>query len=281
MQASGAILREVGTTNKTRIVDYERALNDRSAAILRCHTSNYRIVGFAEKPATSELVRLATATGLPFIDDVGSGALCELDKFGIADEPLVPASIKQGADLVLFSGDKLLGGPQCGVIVGHKARIEALARNPLMRALRVDKVTLAALAATLELYRHPHQAEEQIPVLRLLSTSLENLEHRARHLAPQLAAAATVAAAEPIAAQAQLGGGAVPAQSLPTWCVQLKPQGLSVDELARRLRLGKPPVFTRIQQDAVWLDIRTVFASQDLMLVDAVLATAGRAPTSE
>lgn len=274
MEASGAILREVGTTNKTRISDYERAVGDQTAAILRCHTSNFRVVGFTEHPSIRELVDLAALKRLPFIDDVGSGAMLDLAAVGISDEPLVPASVKQGADLVLFSGDKLLGGPQCGIIVGNKPHIERLARNPLMRALRVDKLTLAALAATLEIYRHPDQAREQVPVLRFLSTSLENLENRARRLAPQMATAATVAAAEPVPSHSQLGGGAVPAQSIPTWCLQLTPEGLSADELARRLRLGKPPVFGRIQQDKLWLDLRTVFPSQDLQLVEAVLATA-------
>ncbi len=278
MEASGAILREVGTTNKTRIEDYERAVGEQTAAILRCHTSNFRVVGFTESPSTPELVDLAARKQLPFIDDVGSGAMLDLTGYGISDEPLVPVSIKHKADLVLFSGDKLLGGPQCGIIVGHKTQIDRLAKNPLMRALRVDKLTLAALASTLEIYRHPDQAFDQIPVLRLLSTSLENLEQRAARLAPQMAAAATIAAAEPVRAHSQLGGGAVPAQSIPTWCMQLTPQGLSADELARRLRGGKPPVFGRIQHDKLWLDLRTVFPSQDMQLVSAVLATVVKRP---
>ncbi len=275
MATSGAILREVGTTNKTRIEDYRSVIGDQTAALLRCHTSNFRVIGFTEQPATQELVDLSLAKKVPFIDDIGSGALIDLSAYGIADEPLVTASVKSGADLVLFSGDKLLGGPQCGIVVGRKHFVEMMAKNPLMRAMRVDKVTLAALAATLELYRHPDQAIEQIPLLKLLSTNLENLENRAGRTAQQMTTARHIATAEAVRGQAQLGGGSVPAQSIPTWCVQLTPDGMSLDELARRLRMGSPPIFGRIHQNHLLLDLRTVFAHQDISLVEAVMAIEG------
>ena len=272
MSASGAILREVGTTNKTRISDYERACGENTAAIMRCHTSNFRIVGFTESPSTDELVALAAMQNVPFVDDIGSGALLDLAPYGIRDEPLARDSIAAGADAVLLSGDKLLGGPQCGIIVGRKKYVDAMAKHPMMRALRVGKMTLAALAATLELYRNETQAKEHIPFLRLLTTSIENLENRARRLAPQLATAKAVEEAEAIENQSQLGGGSVPAQTIPTWCIALKPAGMSVDQLARRLRTSPSAVYGRIQNDRLLLDLRTVFASQDTQLVSALEA---------
>jgi L-seryl-tRNA(Ser) seleniumtransferase len=239
---------------------------------MRCHTSNFRIVGFTESPTTAELVSLASTRNLPFVDDIGSGALLDLAPFGIRGEPLAKESLAAGADVVLFSGDKLLGGPQCGILVGRKKYVDAMGQHPMMRALRVGKMTLAALAATLELYRDQSQAKEKIPFLRLLTTSVENLENRARRLAPQLASAKAVKSAEAIESQSQLGGGSVPAQTIPTWCIALTPDGIAVDDLARRLRISPSPVYGRIQNDRLLLDLRTVFASQDMQLVAALEA---------
>ena len=272
MSASGVRLREVGTTNKTRIGDYEAAITSDTAALLRVHTSNFRIVGFTEEASLDELVSLGRKHQLPVIDDVGSGALIDFSRFGVGDEPVVGDSIRAGADLVLFSGDKLLGGPQCGIIVGRKALVERITKHPLMRAMRIDKLALAALGATLRLYRDPQAAEQSLPLLTLLSTPLANLKNRAERLAPQLAALPAVAAAEPLASTTFLGGGAVPAQEIPTWCVALRPARGNADVLATGLRTGPKAVFGRVHKERLLLDLRSVFPHQDQELVLAVEA---------
>jgi L-seryl-tRNA(Ser) seleniumtransferase len=277
MASAGARLREVGTTNKTRLSDFESAISDNTAALMRVHSSNFRIVGFTEQPALDDLVSLAHRRQLPLIDDIGSGALLDLSPYGIQDEPLATASIKAGADLVLFSGDKLLGGPQCGIIVGRQKLIRNLTRHPLMRAMRLDKVILAALAATLRLYRDAATARQQVPLLTFLETSLDNLKHRAERLAPQLQAAPAIASAQTLADHTYLGGGSVPAQQLPTWCVALKPADRTVDELSTALRLGQPAVVGRIQQDQLLLDLRSVFPREDAAIVEALHALAAPA----
>ena len=269
MSASGAILREVGTTNRTGLGDYERVISDRTGALLKAHTSNYRVVGFTESVSLRDLVQLGKNRHLPVVHDLGSGALVDLKPYGIPDEPLVRDSIAAGADLVLFSGDKLLGGPQCGIVVGRQDWIDSLRRHPLMRAFRVGKLTLAALEATLGLYRRPSTAEQEIPLLSIMSTSTANLQHRAERLAPQLAACAAVQSAEARAGESELGGGSTPERPLPTWCVVVNPAGRSVDQLARQLRLGHPAIVARIQRDQLWLDLRTVFPRQDSQIVDA------------
>ncbi len=270
MTASGARLHEVGTTNKTRLSDYEQAIGEETAALMNVHTSNYRVVGFTEDVATAELVALGRKYKLPVIDDIGSGALFDLSKFGINDEPIAAESIKAGADAVLFSGDKLMGGPQCGIIVGKRAVISKIAKHPMMRAMRVDKLTLAALAATLRLYRDPDTVEQTIPLLALISTPIENLRLRAGRLAPQLAECKAVATAEPIEDVTYLGGGSVPTQQIKTCCVALTPSTGSVGEFAARLRNGFPAVFGRVCQDRLLLDLRTVFPHQDAKLIAAI-----------
>jgi L-seryl-tRNA(Ser) seleniumtransferase len=270
MTASGCRLREVGTTNKTRIGDFESAINEQTGALLRVHTSNYVIAGFAEQPGLAELIELAKSRNLPLIDDIGSGALFDFSEFGLTGEPIASESIRAGADVVLFSGDKLLGGPQCGIAVGRKSLVERMQKHPLARALRVDKITLAALAATLRLHRDPEKARQQIPLLSLLATSVENLRNRAERLAPQMAAVPTVAGAEVIADHTFLGGGSIPTQEIPTVCIALTPAGRSVDDLHGALRIGQPSVFGRIQKDRLLLDLRSVLPSQDRLLVEAV-----------
>jgi L-seryl-tRNA(Ser) seleniumtransferase len=188
----------------------------------------------------------------------------------LVDEPVASDSIKAGADLVLFSGDKLLGGPQCGIIVGSKKWVQLILRHPLMRALRVDKCTLAGLAATLRLYLNPDHALQKIPILSLLSTSQENLQNRAERLAAQMKGAAGIAAAEPLVDTSPLGGGSVPAQELPTWCIGLTPKSGSVDQMAKALRNGTPSVVGRIKNDRLMLDLRTVRPSEDVVLVQVV-----------
>ena len=272
MTACGAVLREVGATNKTRLDDYARAIGPQTAALLLVHTSNFVVVGFTEDVPLPELVKLARPHQLPVIHDIGSGALVDFTQFGCTGEPVAAASIKQGADLVLFSGDKLLGGPQCGVIVGRRALIETIAKHPMSRALRVDKLTLAALAATLRLYRDPAAARREIPLLQLLDTSVENLKNRAQRLAPQLAACAAIKKAEAVEDVTYLGGGAVPTQKLTTWCIALEPDAMSVDRLAARLRTGAPSIVGRVQQERLHLDLRSVFPRQDVQLVAAVAA---------
>jgi L-seryl-tRNA(Ser) seleniumtransferase len=280
MATSGAVLREVGTTNKTRLADYEQAIGDGTAALLLVHPSNFVVAGFAESVSLADLVKLGRAKNLPVIHDIGSGALIDFAQFGFADEPMAQVSIKQGADLVLFSGDKLLGGPQCGVIVGRRELVEKVARHPFTRALRVDKLTLAALAATLRLYRDPQQAKLRIPLLQLLSTPLDNLRLRAERMAPQMAASPAIASANAVDDVTYLGGGAVPTQKLATWCIALTPAEMSVDRLAARLRTGQPSVVGRVRDDRLYLDLRTVFPRQDLDLVAAVRALSENAPTA-
>jgi L-seryl-tRNA(Ser) seleniumtransferase len=272
MSLSGAMLREVGTTNKTRIRDYAQAINESTAVLLRVHPSNYVIRGFTEQASLDELVALGRRHDLPLIDDIGSGALIDLAEFGLTGEPLVKQSVAAGADLVLFSGDKLLGGPQCGILVGRRDRIESLSQHPLARALRVDKMTLAALAATLQLYRDPALAKSRIPLLLLLGTSADNLANRAQRLAPQMQQCRAIRAAEVVAGTTFLGGGSVPTQELPTWCVALEPTEGSVEQLARRLRTGAFAVFGRIQQERLLLDLRAVFPAQDVQLLQALQA---------
>ncbi|MGE3781007.1 MAG: L-seryl-tRNA(Sec) selenium transferase, partial [Pirellulaceae bacterium] len=270
MTASGVKLREVGTTNKTRIQDYEQAIGEDTAAILRCHTSNYRVVGFTEETPLTELVALGHRRQIPVIDDIGSGALVDLAKYGVTGEPLAAASIRAGADLVLFSGDKLLGGPQVGVIAGRQSWIEKINRHPLMRALRVDKLTLASLGATLRLYRDEQAAETHIPLLMLLATSTDNLKYRAERIALQLTATPTVAKAEAMADHTYLGGGSVPMQQIPTWCIAITPaEGQTAETLARMLRTGDPSIMGRIHQNRLMLDLRSVFPHQDMLLVQA------------
>ena len=271
MSASGALLREVGTTNKTRLDDYRQAIGEKTAALMLAHPSNYQVVGFTESVALADLARLARQHNLPVIDDIGSGALIDFADFGFQGEPVASERIKSGADVVLFSGDKLLGGPQCGIIVGKRACIEQIVKHPLMRALRVDKLTLAALAATLRLYRNPETAKRQIPLLQLLSTSAENLNNRAERLAPQLAACSCVSGAVVLAETAYLGGGSIPTQQLATWCVALTPAPPhSVDKLAAALRTGRPPVIGRVHQERLLLDLRSVMPRQDQDLVTAL-----------
>ena len=270
MRTSGAVLREVGTTNKTRIADYEQAVGETTAALMQVHTSNYKIMGFTQQASLEELVALGRRRKLPVIHDIGSGALIDLARYGLEGEPLAADSIRAGADLVLLSGDKLLGGPQAGIIIGRRDLIQCIASHPLMRALRVDKLTLSALAATLRLYRDPAKAENQLPLLALLSTPVENLKLCAEHLAAQMRSAEGIASAEPAADTAYLGGGSLPTQQLATWCVALSPREGSVDDLATKLRGGTPSVFGRVQRDRLLLDLRSVPASHDELLLEAV-----------
>jgi L-seryl-tRNA(Ser) seleniumtransferase len=270
MAASGALMREVGTTNKTHIEDYRRAINERSGALMRVHTSNYRIEGFSQSVPLEQLVALGREHDLPVIDDIGSGALYDYGEFGIGDEPLAALSLQVGADIVLFSGDKLLGGPQCGILVGRACLIQKVSSHPLMRALRVDKITLAALAATLRIYQDPATVVERIPLLRLLSTPLAVLQERAETIAGQLQGLAGLESAEPLLDTTYLGGGSVPTQKIETWSVVITPGETAVDLLARRLRNGSPAIMGRVHQGRLVLDLRSVFPDQDIPLTEGL-----------
>lgn len=272
LAASGAVLREVGTTNITRLADYERAIGPATAVLLRIHPSNYRIRGFTSSVSLEDLVALGRKHNLPVIDDVGSGALLDLGPFGLEDEPVVGRSIAAGADLVLASGDKLLGGPQAGIIVGRQDLIQKLEVDPLMRALRLDKMTLAALEATLRLYLLGESPLQSIPVLRMLTAKLPDLERRAVALAERLRALPGLAAVESAPSTAYAGGGSLPDQELSSWELRLKPAELGDTALARQLRIGTPAVLTHIRDGWICLDLRTIFPEQEDAVVQAVRA---------
>jgi L-seryl-tRNA(Ser) seleniumtransferase len=275
MQASGATLRDVGTTNKTRIADYENAIDESTAGLMKVHTSNYRVVGFTESASLDELVALGRRRGLPVIDDIGSGALIDYAQFGFTGEPLAAESVRLGADLVLFSGDKLLGGPQAGIIVGKKDWIDRIEKNPLMRAFRVDKMTLTALEATLRLYRDPDLATSEVPILAMLGTPILELRNRAERLVDQLRQIAATAEATVAKDTAYLGGGSIPTQGIESVIVRVRFRERTETDVAARLRLGDPAVIPRVQESHVLFDMRTVFPSQDDSLVRAIAAACG------
>ena len=261
MAASGATLREVGTTNITRLADYANAVGPQTALLMRIHTSNYHVRGHTAGVGIGELAELAHAHGLLAIDDVGSGAAIDLRAFGLPAEPGVAEGLAAGADLVLFSGDKLLGGPQAGLIAGRRELVRRLERDPLMRAFRTDKMTLAALEATLRLYRDPARAVREIPTLRMLTTPREELRTRATILAAGIGEPAVVRDDVSFA-----GGGSLPEVELPTSIVAV-PAGI-----AAKLRLGTPAILGRVRDGELRLDPRTVFPRQEVALIEAVRA---------
>ncbi len=269
MAVSGAILREVGTTNITRLADYERALGPNTGGLLRVHSSNYRISGFTKTVPLPELVALGRKHNIPVIDDIGSGALVDFARFGFAGEPVARASIADGADLVLFSGDKLLGGPQAGIIAGKKDWITRIEKDPLMRAFRLDKMTLAALETTLRLYLNEERALREVPVLRMLGTPMDELHRRADALTEQLRGVNGLSV-EVRADEAFVGGGSLPDQAMKTWVVEVRVGGVSDAALALRLRTGSPAVVGRLRAGKLVLDVRTVFAEQEDALIEAV-----------
>ena len=264
MSTSGAVLREVGTTNKTHLRDYESAISESTGAILRVHHSNYRIVGFAEEPGIEELAALGRSRGVPVVDDLGSGALVDLATYGLASEPLVRASVQAGADVVCFSGDKLIGGPQCGIIVGKSAWIQKIKKNPLARAFRCGKLSLAALEATLKLFLAPEKLTERHPIYRMLSLTPDELGRRAKKLAASLRKSLSLDVAISVEdGESQVGSGAVPVETLPSKVLAVQAPGISAEDLARKLRLLTPPIFARIHKDAVLFDFRTIQPTED------------------
>lgn len=262
MKQSGALLVEVGTTNKTYLSDYEGALTERTALLLRVHTSNYRILGFTQVPSLPELVELGRRRSIPVMDDLGAGAFVDLAPFGVADEPVVQASVKAGADVITFSGDKLLGGPQAGLIVGKKDPVARIRKHPLYRALRVDKLKLTALEATLKLYLDRDRLFRELPTLRMISMSLDECEQRALALAAKLKGIPSLRL-EVLDDSSEFGGGSVPTQQIPTKVVAVVHPRLSLEALAERLRRGTPSVFCRVQRERVLLDVRTLQEGED------------------
>ena len=273
MTAGGVVLREVGTTNKTRVSDFEAAVCERTALIMHVHTSNYRVVGFAETPSVGALVALAHDRGLPLLDDLGSGALLDDPLWTAASEPSVLASLAQGADLLTFSADKLLGGPQAGILIGTAEIIDRLRRDPMARALRVDKLTLGALEATLELYQSPETMKTTIPTLARLAESVDSLSTRAEALRKLLSNEIRAGSFEIVREESFAGGGSLPAWPLPTAAVAWTlPAGSNATELSRRLRLGEPAVLARIRGDRILFDLRTLTEDESREVVSAVNA---------
>jgi L-seryl-tRNA(Ser) seleniumtransferase len=254
---AGATMVEVGTTNRTRLDDYNRALTPEVALILRVHPSNFRVVGFSERPSRGELAMFARGSGIPFVEDLGSGAMIDTVRFGLEHEPTVLECLTEGADLVTFSGDKLLGGPQAGLVVGRREWIAMLKRDPLARALRTDKLTVAALEATLAAYVDPERAMSEIPTLALLAAPTHALHAQAERLRDALSSQKGLTVAV-IPEASEVGGGALPGASMPTVAVALVWAGRSAATLERRLRLGHPPIIARIKEERVLLDARTL-----------------------
>jgi L-seryl-tRNA(Ser) seleniumtransferase len=271
MGKSGAILREVGTTNRTRIADYESAINERTRLLLRVHRSNFEISGFTEQPSIAELNDLARRRDLPLMEDLGSGAYVNLETFGIRGEPNVLDSLRAGVDVVTYSGDKLLGGPQAGLISGRAELISRMRSNSLFRALRVDKLTYAALEATLLAYvKHDYDA---IPVLRMMHLTAEEVGQRGQEIAKQIRSPELKI--EIIDGESVIGGGAAPSSVLRTKLLSLSCEGLSADELSSRLRSGDPPITARVEEGRVLLDLRTVFPALDQIIVAALERISG------
>ena len=276
MSKSGATLREVGTTNRTRVADYENAINDRTRLLLRVHRSNFEITGFTEQPGLDELVALARRRNLPLMQDLGSGALFDLRSVGINGEPGVLDSLRAGVDIVTYSGDKLLGGPQAGLISGRADLVARLRSNPLFRALRVDKLTYAALEATLLAYvKRDHDA---VPVLRMMRLSKDEIARRAGKIVSQVESAPGKSAhlkLELRDGESVIGGGAAPSAVLPTRLIALTHIDLSADEINARLRAHVPSIVARVEDGRVLLDLRTVFPEQDANLAQALASLTG------
>jgi L-seryl-tRNA(Ser) seleniumtransferase len=259
MTRSGAVLKEVGTTNKTHLRDYEAAISEETALLLKVHTSNYRIVGFMAEVSLEELVDLGQRHRLPVMEDLGSGTLLDVSRWGLEKEPTVVEVVQSGCDLVTFSGDKLLGGPQAGIIVGREKLVRALQGNPLNRALRIDKLTLAALEATLKLYRNEEQALRDIPTLAQMAIPLPKLHRRAKRLYRLLTKdPLPEISLEIIPTTSQVGGGALPLSFLDSYALSFTPGLISVTELEQKFRSFSTPIIGRIEKDKFLLDVRTL-----------------------
>ncbi|MFH1156783.1 MAG: L-seryl-tRNA(Sec) selenium transferase [Pseudomonadota bacterium] len=271
MLKSGGILKEVGTTNRTHPRDYQGAISEKTGLLLKVHTSNYRIEGFTASVSLAELVSIGKEASIPVMEDLGSGSLIDLSRYGLSKEPTVLDAVQTGADIVTFSGDKLLGGPQAGIIVGKAEAIAAIRKNPLTRALRIDKLTLAALEPTLGLYRDEAMAVESIPGLRMLTESLESITQRSdRMLALLQETLGNLAALSQADLSSRTGGGAYPELSLPSRCITIAPHTISAARLEQKLRLGTPSIIGRIENDRYIIDPRTIQPGEDLTIAHAL-----------
>lgn len=266
MAKSGAVLREVGTTNRTHAADYERAIGPNTAALLKVHTSNYRIVGFSSAVDLTELAKIGRERDVPVIEDLGSGALVDLSRYGLPKEPVVAERIAQGASIVTFSGDKVLGGPQAGLIVGSRAHLERIAKNPLHRAVRAGKLTIAALEATLRLYQQTRDVAEAIPTLKALTRPAAEIEAIGRLALPNLQAALGPHYTLSLeASSSQVGSGALPTEEIPTSVIAITAADASAVQIAARFRAARPPIIGRIHDDRFLLDLRTIYKPADLI----------------
>jgi len=273
MAASGAVLKEVGTTNKTHLFDYKNAIGEQTSAIMRVHHSNYRIVGFAEEPPIEDLVGLAREHGIFIIDDLGSGALVDLSRWGIEHEPQVQDSVRAGVDVACFSGDKLIGGPQAGLVVGKREAVDRIRKNQLARALRIGKLTIAGMEATLRLFLQPEKLVEEHPVYWMFSRTAEEVGRRTRRLIRRVRSRLPEGTAELtlIDGGSQVGSGAVPVETIPTKLLRIRSPHASAEKLSCALRRNDPPVFPRVHQDALLLDMRTVLKGEDRIVEDALV----------
>jgi L-seryl-tRNA(Ser) seleniumtransferase len=258
MAKSGGILKEVGTTNRTHLRDYENAIGENTALLLKVHRSNYSVIGFTAEVSLRELVELGAGHGVPVMEDLGSGTFIDFSKYGLVKEATVQESVAAGTDIVTFSGDKLLGGPQAGVIVGKKSIVDQIKQNPLARALRLDKMTLAALESTLRLYRDEEKAVRMIPTLRMLTMNIGDIETRAAHLAEDLKNIGKSRLEITIIERSSAGGGALPLLELPSRCLAIRVKGMSANALEKSMRENDPPVIGRIEDDAYTMDPRTL-----------------------
>jgi L-seryl-tRNA(Ser) seleniumtransferase len=268
MAKSGAVLHEVGTTNRTRIADYESAISDRTKLLLRVHRSNFQIVGFTEQPSLEELVALGRKHNIPVMEDLGSGEIFDLRNVGVCGEPMIADSLRAGVDVVTFSGDKLLGGPQAGMISGDRELVAKLRANPLFRALRVDKMFYAALEATLIAYLR--EDYDSIPALRMMRLSEDEIERRAKQIADRLRANCPSLRIAVVESRSVLGGGAAPGSTLPTRVLAVKSASHNADELCARLRRWETPIIARVEEGRVLLDLRTVEPQQEEAIVVAL-----------
>jgi L-seryl-tRNA(Ser) seleniumtransferase len=269
MSKSQAVLCEVGTTNRTRIADYEKAINDRTRLLMKVHRSNFQIVGFTETPSLEELVELGKAHGIPVMEDLGSGAIFDLHRVGVPQEPTIADSLHAGVDVVTYSGDKLLGGPQAGMLSGRKDLIARIRSNPMFRALRVDKLIYAALEATLLSYIR--EDFDAIPALRLMRIPASEIRSRAEKLAADLQKQSSRYTTDVVESASAIGGGSAPGATIPTFVLGLRFDGMSAQQLADALRRSDPPVIGRVEDDRVRLDLRTVFPDQDAQLLAALV----------
>ena len=268
MAASGAILREVGTTNRTHLRDYTEAINENTALILKVHPSNYKVIGFTSTPEMHELTELGTERGITTMEDLGSGALIDLTQYGLPYEPVVAERISSGVDIVTFSGDKLLGGPQAGIIVGKEKWIHQIRKNPLMRALRIDKLTIAALSATLQAYLNHDILTEHFPMIQRYTRSIDELQITAEHIADRLKVIFdNIANIEVSETQSEIGSGSLPVETLPSIAVVLTPQKVSAETFSEHFRNGNTPVIGRIETDQLWFDMRTVYEDDQKLLI--------------